>query len=135
MPTQEHINEIAEYLRKFKSGELEHYQQWYHCGTAHCLAGWKAVHDAQATGVDVFSCTKKMPDILYDDLNWISLPLLNDFMRHTSLCCDEWQYAQLKWGLNGGEAQMLFDADLSLEDMIDNLQSIDAHNDLTCPSI
>lgn len=135
MPTQEHINEIASYLSKFRTGELEHRQEWFHCGTAHCLAGWKAVHDAQKAGLDVEKDRKRhrrSHQKPRDD--WFELPVLDRFMEEF-VGGSEWTYAAKVWGLDSHESGLLFAEHLTLDEMIHNLFLIARGYGLTVPEI
>lgn len=38
-------NELREILEGCQSGKLQHYQQNFHCGTKHCIAGWWFLFD------------------------------------------------------------------------------------------
>ena len=41
------IKEMLDILARIKSGELNHQQRNWHCGTAHCFGGWKLMLDAK----------------------------------------------------------------------------------------
>lgn len=124
MPTQENINEIASYLKSFEDGTRRHNQQDIHsCKSSHCLAGWKAYEDATKEGLVIDDWGT------YDYLDG-STSAESKKLEHfcaTELdfqFADEMDYAAQVWGLNDKESDLLFDGDLTLEQMKNNLKSI-----------
>lgn len=106
-------NEIRWILEGCRDGKLKHNQEAFHCGTAHCIAGWKVTLDASkmidgalltadfgedegalpkmVNGWDLTKFRRKNARYIWND----------DF--------DDWAYAQSKWRLIGEEASGLFD--------------------------
>lgn len=83
-----------------KSGDLKHIQDDYHCGTAHCFAGWVEVLDLQEKGYST---------------SFIG-SLWNGCSSNSPIICDStWKYAKGRLGLNENEATVLFHSDSSLE--------------------
>lgn len=82
-------------LEGIKSGTLEHDQEYVHCGSAHCVAGWYAVIKAEARGVKYDSSKDGFDDgpTEFDDA--LSL-------------------AQKDWRLTDDERYILFSADATL---------------------
>lgn len=139
MPKQEHIDEIAGYIRSFENGSKPHNQGHYHsplgtplhdCGTAHCLAGWKAYDDAIAAGVKVeWQCLGSVGQ--YDG-RWLKSDDLWGFVNSTGKYWNEETYSRHKWGLTVLEGDRLFGSSLSLAAMKENLRAIAASHGLTC---
>ena len=132
MPTQQHIDEIAGYLKSFKDGTRKHNQEHYHShwGTNHCLAGWKELDDASSKGVN--------------PLDWEERELGDDDYFSTSPSLRKWRsqyaissglYAQRAWALSEEQAKSLFDWKLSLSKMEANLKAIAAEYNLVVPEI
>jgi hypothetical protein len=117
MPTQEIINEIAQYILDFKTGAKEHKQDEWHCGTAHCLAGWKHFDDAR----------KVLEEIDYNESGWGIVGYPNKGINNTE------DYAANVWGLDPGEADVLFDGDNTLADIAEKLIEISDEYHLTAP--
>ena len=138
MPKQEHIDEIAGYIRSFEDGSKPHNQGHYHsplgtplhgCGTAHCLAGWKAYDDAIAAGVRIeWQCGSVDQ---YDD-PWLRSDDLWEFVNSTGDSWSEEIYSRHEWELTTWEGDRLFGASLSLATMKENLRAIAASHGLTC---
>jgi hypothetical protein len=115
MPTQEHINEIAQYLLDFKTGKKEHKQSEWHCGTAHCLAGWKHVDDA---------LTARGAYEVVDGYALKDYPSKGDN--------DSEEYALTVWGLWDSDKD-LFDGGNTLTEMAKMLIEIADEHNLTTP--
>ncbi len=49
--TTEKYQEIKQIIADIKSGKKEHNQKVYHCGTAHCIAGWLFVNALERAGM------------------------------------------------------------------------------------
>lgn len=114
-------NEIRKILEGCKSGELLHDQNsFYNCGTARCVAGWKAVQDfAKQTG-------KQVRVIGYGN----TAPYrLSKFLEQGCLKRVErwgaWGYAQSKWRLSQGEAMTLFKASARFKDQFALLEKLE----------
>lgn len=124
MPTQANVDEIAEYLRSFKDGSRKHNQTEWHsnCGTAHCLAGWKAFDDYSKNNVPI------------DD--WEQF---DSYTSHSEIL-EEWlgtqnpePYCTKTWGLTDLESYSLFDSHLTLDQMMAHLCKIAKDHDLIEP--
>lgn len=94
--SDEALEEMRFIMDGILSGTLNHIQTHFHCGTAHCFAGWKVVLDAK----------KKCPsldihDVIHDD--YLGLVINTDFSNS-----EEWSYAQEDWGLTYCESAILF---------------------------
>ena len=131
MITQEHINEIADYLKSFEDGTRKHDQKNIHgCGSSHCLAGWKTYEDAIKEGLVV----DDFKQISRYDSEWYSSKLLVEFvtdkLNTKEWLPDEMDYAAQVWCLNEDEAELLFDGDLTLQEMKVNLKFIATSHDL-----
>lgn len=59
---KEITDEIRYILEGIKSGRLEHVQSDFHCGTAHCVAGWYVTLNAQKFGL-VYLDVGRMPTL------------------------------------------------------------------------
>jgi hypothetical protein len=94
-------DEIREILEGCKSGELNHNQQNFHCGTKHCIAGWKEVFD--------FAKYKKDPAIKIADEGLLRDLGLSEFTSNEEDCGDfYWGYAESAWDITSAEADILF---------------------------
>lgn len=123
MPTQDHINEIAGYLKSFEDGTRNHDQRFIHsaCGSAHCLAGWKELDDAIARKDCIsFRSEEGVKAII----NGVAHRYANG-----------WDYAAAVWELDEEEDEdyILFAPDLTLDEMKEGLRTIAAFHGLTCP--
>lgn len=105
-PDTELINTI---LRGIATGELDHNQSEYHCGTAHCIAGWVEVIKAKELGYSYTwfkeveqPCFTKGDEELYE---------ISPLMETT------WQFAQRVLGLTPQEAAILFNVMSSFNQM------------------
>jgi hypothetical protein len=132
MPTQNDINEIADYLKSFEDGTRKHDQASIHgCGSSHCLAGWKAYDDATKAGLQIDDF---VPFYTYD-YDWYESKTLEKFCKEkvseSSSWTGEMDYAAQVWGLDGEEEDLLFDGDLTLQQMKANLESIAVSHGLT----
>lgn len=116
------LKEIRGILEGIESQRLLHYQNSYHaqteCGTAHCIAGWKAHNDAIKAGLD-FTYTKSC----FDE---VSSAELDEFMKDKSGTSSEWVYAEEQWGLEPIEAAHLFDTHLTLDEQFELLEVLEA---------
>jgi hypothetical protein len=111
MATKEALNEVQEIIDKIKGGEYLHDQSQYHsvgeCGTAHCIAGWKVMRDAESIGLSLplppsFETADDKALIAFDQA---MMKLTEDFGISSTLT---WEYAQERWGLTHQEARSLF---------------------------
>lgn len=94
-------NEIRDILEGCRDGRLKHDQENYHCGTSHCIAGWKATID--------YAKAKKLDAETLDIPEWGDRAL-DRFMKALVDCTDEGYYARKQWELTDTEAYQLFDA-------------------------
>lgn len=85
-------NEIRQILEDCQSGKLKHDQSEFHCGTSHCVAGWKELLDYNSK-----NCAEERTATL-DFRKWIRR--FSDFSA--------WGYAQDRWELTDKEADTLF---------------------------
>lgn len=138
MPTQPHINDIAFRLHRFKTGQRQHIQTVFHCGTAHCLAGDKSVDDfCEHKGYSLEDFHKEYAGTLPESAQ--NLTPSDEFYifleenTHEGVNTFEWAYAKQAWELSKSEASFLFNANLDLETMIYNLKYIASGHNLTVP--
>jgi len=135
MPTQNDINEIADYLKSFEDGTRKHDQSTIHgCGSSHCLAGWKAYEDAIKAGLQIDDFELNGSDV--DDIDWYESKTLEKFCQEKAkfgspYLFGEMDYAAQVWGLDYEEEDSLFDGDLTLQQMKANLKSIAISHGLT----
>lgn len=85
-------DEIRHILEGIKSGRLEHVQGEFHCGSAHCVAGWYVVLNAQKLG------------LVYIPEDETFEP--SDPEADTDPDC--WDIARENWGLTPAESAILF---------------------------
>lgn len=115
----EALKEIRDILEGVKSGQLLHDQSSYHsqtaCGTAHCVAGWKAHNDAIKAGVTVTYNS-------YID----GYAKLDEFMNKKIGTSSEWDYAQTDWDLSRQEAEELFKCEATLDEQFELLEVLEA---------
>lgn len=104
--------DIRDILEDIRDGKLDHNQEYYHCGTAHCVAVWKVVRDM----------LKKDKTL---DSPLIPTDKIEDFLiGETSR--DEWEYAQREWGLTIMESIRLFSVGSELEEQFSVLKDLEA---------
>ena len=136
--TKQALHEIKTVIRGIKDGRLAHQQTAVHCGSAHCVAGWKAVLDyGNQTGDFEMAVVVPLEKIIYDAVKKDFVPLDPDipveeivYKRGTKfykwlakqpgqslINADEMSYAQMKWGLTDDEAHELFNGGTTLEHM------------------
>jgi hypothetical protein len=97
--TKDNTDEIREILEGCQTGKLRHDQRNYHCGTSHCIAGFKQVLDmSKEFGNEVFDLDFGLP------MRRSGLTPLAKQMLST----DVGAYAQDAWGLSDIEAVILF---------------------------
>jgi hypothetical protein len=96
-------NEIREILEGCRDGKLKHDQTSYHCGTSHCIAGWKAVRDFAKAKNDqsLLECNFEAKDEYLDELE--------SFLEEIAATNDEWLYAKKQWQLTANESIVFFD--------------------------
>lgn len=94
--------EIRSILEGCRDGRLKHNQRVFHCGTAHCIAGWKQALDfAKACNVKNIARVK----FAYET---------DTPVGKYAACFEKWStvgastYAQEQWGLTYTEARILF---------------------------
>jgi hypothetical protein len=112
-------DEIRFILEGCRDGRLKHKQDNYHCGTKHCVAGWKEIMDfvseTNGNNLNVTARSKRFNDWqrrAYESLN------LAD--------ADTWNYAERAWGLTDNESFLLFDMDATLDDQFSLLERLEA---------
>lgn len=112
-------NEIREILEGCQSGRLEHEQEIYHCGTAHCIAGWKAVLD--------YSKAKNNKSIIKADFDANSSfdCKITNFINQKQGVFFEDAYAQVVWKLTDKEAEILFDSEATFEQQFALLEKLE----------
>lgn len=121
------LKEIRDILDGVKSGRLPHDQTDYHtitdCGTAHCIAGWKAHNDAVKAGyVPVYELRKIS---LFNESLTIS-KVLTDFLVESIHNTDPWIYAKIEWELTVDESFYLFDSESTLDAQFELLEVLEA---------
>ncbi len=96
------INQIEFILNGIKKGELEHVQREFHCGTAHCIAGWHEYFQKVSSGYE------------YDE-DFSEFRLNNELLERE--WPSAWDIAKADWELTRNEAYILFDQDSTLEEI------------------
>jgi hypothetical protein len=113
-------------LKAFENGTKKHDQYDIHsCNSAHCLAGWKAYDDALSSGLTINDWQEN--STLSGNRPWLSSENLENFCQSQTpkkIVEDEMDYATEKWGLTESEEDLLFDGDLTLDQMKENLKTI-----------
>lgn len=98
------LKEMRYIMDGILSGRMEHKQNEWHCGTAHCFAGWGELLGKKA------DCQRK--SIFGVALN---VPKGIDPFRVTLEICglnqDPQEYCMERWGITYSEASMLFAAE------------------------
>lgn len=106
--------EIRDILEGIRDGRLKYTQELYHCGTAHCVAGWKLV-------LDMCKEDKTL------DIESIGRYETNEFLKeNTGYGEDTGDYATRHWKLSRAESETLFDEDARLEDQFALLESLES---------
>lgn len=119
---KEITDEIRFILEGCRDGRLEHRQTYEHCGTAHCIAGWKQAMD--------FAKACKVADITqvtWDEYTEEPEQHTDCFHRWTSdKPASAWLYAEKAWGLFAGEAEALFDGGATFDEQFALLEDLEA---------
>lgn len=125
------LKEIRWILEGIRDGKLKHEQGSIHCGSAHCLCGWKATLDyarakkkaiASIIPVDVDETTVRGNG----SVAWaISKFCTTNLAMVGYRGWPEWKYAQDKWGLTTAEADMMFDGGNTLTQMFIQLELLE----------
>lgn len=110
-------NEIRFILEGCRDGKLKHVQHEVHCGSAHCICGWKAVMDYK----QVMSDTNE-PTVRDLERFCVNKAKLNP----KAGIRQEWAYAQQKWQLTAKEADALFDGGISFSEQFALLEKLEA---------
>jgi len=97
-------DEIREILEGCRDGRLEHEQRYSHCGTAHCVAGWKQVRD----------CLRDTGKEEHDE---------GELFDYGGMA---WDYAQQQWGLSDPESAELFRMSAQLPDQFEVLRKLES---------
>lgn len=127
--------EIRYILEGVRDGELKHEQSTYHCGTGHCIAGWKEVLDfaRQKSRKGFFTVPKKFINAEYVNEFDRSTDIgkeLNSFVaereENTLFSNYSYGYAQKEWNLNNEEAVQLFHADARLKNQFSVLKKLES---------
>lgn len=105
------IDELEYILTNIKDGNFLHIQRDFDtktpCGTAHCIAGWKVILDAEVEHDDV-SDSPETIELLYSEEECV-------------LGITPWTYAQKTWDLTSEEAYALFESKATLEQQFEVL--------------
>lgn len=99
----EAISQLENILTGCRSGRLLHKQSTWHCGSAHCVAGWNTVLNHRAAydkAVEVAQCD--------------------------TLDIDDGRLAKEDWGLNNAEANYCFIGDATFEQQFGLLEFLRA---------
>lgn len=112
-----------------ESGKLSHKQGWYHCGTAHCIAGWLQV-------IDHFEETNQQQfEHREPELNYWAVKVYGYAMEDEGSKCsvyDEYlpeYYVMARYELTKEEERDLFGGHLSLEEIRTNLERMKESDD------
>lgn len=121
---------IADMIRIFEglcSGSLKHIQPMFHCGTAHCFAGWKEVLDALnafsllfLTKSEGYPAFEKWGALEWENhLDTYAPEIFSDCLFNEDVEIHKfnrpWHYAKRKWGLTKLESNTLFHHYATLE--------------------
>lgn len=105
--------EIRLILEGCQSGYLNHVQTMFHCGTSHCIAGWKEVLDiGKLTGLTLPSLRGKKLD---------EIPLQSDLTGGLTQ-----NYTTKQWRLTPLEADLLFFAHARFPEQFTVLEVLEA---------
>ncbi len=105
--------EIRLILEGCQSGYLRHTQAMFHCGTSHCIAGWKEMLDAgKLTGL-------ALPDLRGKKLD--EIPLRGDLTGGLTL-----NYTAKQWRLTPLESDLLFFAHAQFPEQFTVLEVLEA---------
>ena len=112
-------NEIRKILEGCRDGELKHKQSEYHCGTAHCIAGWKAAFDYAKVNKDKSILTANFDREVerYDEIG--------RFMNAKHSTYFEDIYAQKQWRLTDTEANALFEMRATFDEQFALLEKLE----------
>lgn len=126
--SKEITNEIRFILEGCRDGKLKHKQEDFHCGTRHCIAGWKTLLDYSAEISDPKILTSKRLDYRWEKT-------LAPFFKKHGVTEDDnieaWSsldpvYAQKEWKLSRQEAYQLFSPYASFDSQFALLEKLEA---------
>lgn len=123
--TQKAQKEISALLKQISEGQLPHRQGDVHCGSLHCVGGWKAVLDYSKAKDDPSILTANFgtyrgTDITETLKKWLDTKLNNNrpvYMLYGSEC----DYAAMMWKLTTAEAYKLMGANTTSVDWVELL--------------
>lgn len=96
---------LREIIKGVKEGRLDHNQNYYHCGSAHCIAGWYTYLEKEKNGWYYVQFTHDEEYSLRD--------------KYGNRVVDG-DYVQEECGLTPREADELFFSQLTIEEIVDN---------------
>jgi len=113
---KEITDEIRLILEGCRDGRLKHDQTSFHCGTKHCIAGWKEMLDYRkaANRPTAQIAGKKFSEWMNRNPGSLTIP------RWLA-----WGYAQRTWDLTNTEANILFDSDATFDDQFALLEKLE----------
>lgn len=114
-------DEIRLILEGCRDGRLDHKQSNYHCGTSHCIAGWKIVMDYIKKTKDdaIVTADFSSADFSYNDFYG---NVLGEEIKADE---DEWVYARKQWRLTESEAVILFRAHATFPEQFALLEKLE----------
>ena len=129
--------EVYEIIQGIKSGKLNHEQSSFHCGTAHCLAGWMEVKELERrnlpivfhlTSGDWIEPNENNPEkVNYRSYSPVTrnLDKYSDRLKHSREQMElTWLWARCRLGLTHDESELLFDQWLTIEEIEENFWDI-----------
>jgi len=121
--------ELRYILEGIRDGRLQHKQESYHCGTAHCVAGWKEVLDV--CKIETKKSFFKVPQRAIRDMSK-DIDTLEEKVEDLegklgiSYIDTPFGYATKVWGLTKQEAYKLFSAEAKLKNQFKVLEKLEA---------
>lgn len=127
MLTKERYEEVKAIIADIRSGKKSHNQALYHCGTAHCIAGWLEVNELERRGL---STTWIQPDpenlgkVLWVANDGTFRPKSPVVSEKIDCMSDTWEWAGDYLGITETEDLFLFDLELTLDEIEANLENL-----------
>jgi hypothetical protein len=124
--SRESVDELKEIISLIKNGTYKHEQYHWHCGTSHCIAGFKEMRDMAKLvhrfdpEIDANKYVECVPYERIEDLaTTAKLKLAGPAYGAYST------YGRLAWGLTKPEGEILFSANNTLDEIQYMVQKFD----------
>ena len=121
--TQEKYLEVKDIISDIKSGKKPHDQRSYHCGTAHCIAGWLEINELERRSLSTKFVNTAKNIYAWEDFN-------GDQSDSSPVTMSTGLWATDYLDITLGEARSLFRTTLNIDEIEINLEQLAAHYNL-----